>query len=63
MPNTDARKRADAKYKREKTTQLSIRFYNTTERELIDHLQAQPNKAGYIKRLIKQDMGRSAPHT
>lgn len=52
---TDAQKRADAKYKREKTHQLSIRFFPNDER-LWEHLQSQPRKAEYIKRLIREDM-------
>ena len=52
---SDAQKRADAKYKREKTHQLAIRFFPKDER-LWEHLQKQQKKAEYIKRLIQQDM-------
>ena len=52
---TDAQKRADAKYKKEKTHQLAIRFFPKDER-LWEHLQKQPRKAEYIKRLIERDM-------
>lgn len=27
-----------------------------TEKDILEHLEAQPNKQGYIKELIKQDM-------
>lgn len=52
---SDAQKRADAKYKRDKTHQLAIRFFPKDE-ALWQHVQNQPKKAEYIKRLIRQDM-------
>lgn len=52
---SEAQKRADAKYKKEKTHQLAIRFFPKDER-LWEHLQKQPRKAEYIKRLIEKDM-------
>lgn len=52
---SDAQKRADAKYKREKTQQFAFRFF-PKDRALWDHLQKQPNKAEYIKSLIRADM-------
>ena len=55
MGVSDAQKRASAKYKREKTHQLAIRFFPKDER-LWEHLQKQPRKAEYVKRLIDQDM-------
>lgn len=58
MAYSEAHKRADMKYKRDKTTQFALRFYNATEGDMIAHLQSQPNKQGYIKRLILEDMGR-----
>ncbi len=60
MPYSEAHKRADAKYKRESTTQVGLRFYNATEGDLIAHLEKQPNKQGYLKRLIREDMERCA---
>ena len=58
MAYSEAHKRADLKYKKDKTTQLSVRFYNGTEGDLIEWVNAQPNKAGYIKQLIREDMER-----
>lgn len=58
MPYTEAHRRADAKYKRDKTTQVVVRFYNATEADILGHLQAQPNKQGYIKQLIREDIER-----
>lgn len=56
MP-TEAQKRADRKYKAEKTQQIIVRFY-PTERDLIEHMDMQDNKQGYIKSLIRADIGR-----
>ena len=55
MARTEASKRADAKYKADKTTQLVIRFY-PKDSAILEHLQKQESKQGYIKRLIAEDM-------
>ena len=34
--------------------------FSPNERDILAHLDAQPNKAGYIKRLIREDMDRQA---
>lgn len=52
---SEARKRANAKYNREKMVQRVVRF-SPNERDLLAHLDAQPNKAGYLKSLIREDM-------
>ena len=51
---SDAQKKAAAKYKREKTHAFTIRFF-PADQELWEHLQSQPRKAEYIKRLIRND--------
>ncbi|MBO7701408.1 MAG: hypothetical protein J6S36_00685 [Eggerthellaceae bacterium] len=56
MPS-EAQKRATAKYQKEKMKQLSIRF-SPNEMDLFDHIKSQPNVAGYIKRLVREDMER-----
>ena len=52
---SDAQKRASAKYDKENMTQRVVRF-SPRESELLAHLDAQPNKAGYLKALIRADM-------
>lgn len=42
-----------AKYKK----QYSLPCFTTTEQDIIDRLESEPNKAGYIKKLIRADMG------
>lgn len=58
MPS-EAQKRATAKYHKEKMKQLAIRF-SPNEMDVFDHIKSQPNIAGYIKRLVREDMERSA---
>lgn len=36
-----------------------IQFNRNTESDLIEHLQKQPNKQGYVKGLIRKDMEQS----
>lgn len=57
MAVSEAQKRANAKYNKEKMIQRVVRF-SPNERDLLEHLDAQPNKAGYIKQLIREDIER-----
>ncbi|MCD7722679.1 MAG: hypothetical protein LUH82_01830 [Clostridiales bacterium] len=41
-----------AKYKK----QYSLPCFTTTEQDIIDRLESVPNKAGYIKKLIRADI-------
>lgn len=55
VARSDAAKKADAKYKAEKTKQLVIRFYPGDD-GILEHLQEQGSKQDYIKQLIRRDM-------
>lgn len=55
MPS-EAQKRADRKYKHEKTQQFCLRFY-PAEEEIWSFLSAQENKQGFLKDLISREMG------
>lgn len=55
MKETEAQKRAKAKYKSEKVKKVLIEFY-PTETDLVEHLNKQDKKQTYIKNLIKADM-------
>lgn len=46
------------KYNKEKMKLYSVRFHKENQRDIIEHLDNQPNKAGYIARLIREDMER-----
>lgn len=57
MAQTDAQKRATAKYRKDKMKSVTVAF-SPNERDLLAHLDSQSNKAGYIKALIRADMER-----
>lgn len=52
---SDAQKRASAKYHKEKLTQRVVRF-SPNEKDILEYLDSMPNRAGYIKELIRADM-------
>ena len=58
MAYTEAQKRATTKYLKNNVKRAVVAFY-PAEAELWEWLDSQPNKAGYIKRLIREDMERS----
>ena len=53
---TDAEKKAKKKY-RDKGKRFTVDFY-PSEADLIEQVEKQPNKQGYIKGLIRSDMER-----
>ena len=54
---TEAQKKANARYQKKSTKNISIRFM-PSDSALLEWLDNQPNKAGYIKQLIREDMMR-----
>ena len=56
---SDAQKRADRKYKRDKTWQFCLRFY-PAEAEVWAFLSEHENRQGFIKELIRREMNGSA---
>lgn len=44
------------RYHKAHTKIFSIRLVETTEQDIIQKLNSMPNKAGYIKRLIREDI-------
>lgn len=55
---SEARRRAQMKYNKEHTKQVTLRLNKRTEADIIDWLELIPNKQGYIKGLIRADMER-----
>lgn len=49
---------AKAKYDKEKTRHYAIKVISATEPDIIQKLDSVPNKAGYIKRLIRADIAK-----
>ena len=54
---SDAQKRATAKYQKNSTKQISLRFF-PAEMYLYDFARSQDNTAGYLKNLIRESMER-----
>lgn len=57
MAQTDAQKRATAKYRKDKMKSVTVAF-GPADRDLYEYLDTVANKAGYIKALIRADMER-----
>ena len=45
-----------ARYDAAHTVQITMKLNRTTDADILDRLQTVPNRQGYIKRLIRQDM-------
>lgn len=56
MAVSDAQKRANAKYEREKTRSIKIKLTISTDADILAKLDAVGNKQGYIKKLIRDDL-------
>ena len=54
---SEAQRRAVQKYKKEKAKRFAIDF-SQADADLLEHIQKQPNKQGYIKALIRADMNK-----
>ena len=54
---TEAQRKAKNKY-RDQGKRLTVDFY-PSEADLIEQIEKQPNKQGYIKNLIRADMERN----
>lgn len=53
-------KEAQAKYKKTKVRQYSIKVYRNTEPDILQKLESVDNVSGYIKDLIRKDIEREA---
>ena len=47
------------RYHKAHTVSLTIRLMKNTEQDILQKLDSVPNKAGYIKALIRADMDKS----
>jgi len=56
MAQTDAQKRAQARYNRQSTRQVPIRLNVHTDADILAKLDSVDSKAGYVKRLIRADI-------
>lgn len=51
--------RASQKYRREKCRQVRIELNKVYDADILDWLDEQPNKQGYLKELIRADIAKS----
>lgn len=58
MMRLENRYTAQKKYSREKTVSHGFSFLKEQDSLVIDKLNSVPNKAGYIKELIRKDIAR-----
>ena len=56
--SSDARIRANAKYNKENTRNVVLHLNITTDKDILEHLERKDNKTGYIKELIRADIGK-----
>lgn len=56
--STDAQIRASAKYNKENVKRVILHFNITTDKDILDCLAKKDNKTGYIKQLIRADIGK-----
>lgn len=53
---SDAKKKADAKFKRDAYTQYNFRFHNVKDNDIIVQLETQENRRDYLRKLIRSDI-------
>lgn len=56
--NTDARIKANNKYNAAHTKIIPVRLNLTLDKDILDHLEKKESVAGYIKELIRADIGK-----
>lgn len=59
MARTEAQKRAKRKYEATRTKALTMRFNKKIDADILEKFEATDNVAGYIKRLIREDIAKS----
>jgi len=57
---TEAAKAAKARYDAKTARYISLKLNTNTDKDLIEHLAAQENVQGYLKRLIREDINKTA---
>lgn len=53
---SEAQLKAIKKYDRVNTRQIILKLNKKTDKDILKHLDSLPNKQGYIKELIREDM-------
>jgi hypothetical protein len=55
---TEAQKRAVAKYDAKNTRKIVLKLNTGTDADILERLDTVDNRQGYIKRLIREDIGK-----
>lgn len=58
LDSIEARNRSQAKYDKENTVRLNLKFNIHTDKDIIQWLWHQSSKQGSIKRLIREDIAK-----
>ena len=56
MATSEALKRAQRKYEATHTRAMTFRFNLRTDKDILDKFESIDNVAGYLKRLIREDI-------
>ena len=59
MTASKAQLRAQAKYDKDNTVQITLKLNKKTDKDIIDWLYDESNKQGYIKSLIRADIDKT----
>lgn len=57
---SDAQIKAQRRYDAENTRQVHLKLNRRTDGDVLERLDSVPSKQGYIKRLIREDLERTA---
>lgn len=56
MARSEAQKKADAKYQKEKTTVKTVKFFNSNDEDILQYIKSKKSFNAYVKDLIRKDM-------
>ena len=60
MATSEAQKRANIKYDAVNTKKVCFKFNLHTDKDILDKLDSVPNKQGYIKQCIRENIKRQS---
>ncbi len=59
----DGFKTPQARYEAQHVTRFVVKVVHNTEPDILQRLEEEPNKSGYIKELIRKDIAQRATNT
>ena len=57
LPRTERAKRYGVEWDKKNTVQIKMKLNKTNDADILEKLESVPNKQGYIKELIRRDLG------